>query len=282
MLRVKAYAKINLGLHIVGRRSDGFHNIETVFHRINLYDEITISVHESISLSVNTPTIPQDKENLCWKAVELLQRKLQTTQGAHININKKIPVGAGLGGGSSDAAAVLQSLPMLWDKKTEGELLRDLALQIGSDVPFFLGKQSAYAEGRGEKLSHFNLDLPYWIVVVNPGIHVSTAWAYSTLFNKRNGIFPQRAALKNSYTLPPAQWLATLTNDFEEIVFEAYPEIGKIKKELHRLKAINALMSGSGSSVCGFFENETDAVNAVKVFENNYFVHITQPHFTVG
>jgi 4-diphosphocytidyl-2-C-methyl-D-erythritol kinase len=282
MLNVKAYAKINLGLQIVGKRSDGFHNIETVFHRINLYDEITLGAYETISLSVNSPAIPQDKENLCWKAAELLQQEFQTKQGAHIRINKNIPVGAGLGGGSSDAAAVLQTLPKLWNKNAEQSLLHTLAIRIGSDVPFFLGHQSAYAEGRGEKLSYLHVELPYWIVVVNPGIHVSTAWAYNTVFRKRNGIFPHRTTLKNMCSLPPAQWLPAITNDFEEIVFEAYPEIGKIKTKLLALKAVSALLSGSGSSVFGFFEDEADVAHAVKIFEKDYFVNVTEPHFTIG
>ena len=147
---VKACAKVNFGLRVIGKRPDGFHNIETVFYRINLYDELSVFTDNSISLTCSTPSLPTNNDNLCWKAIELLQNELQTNSGAKIHIEKKIPVGAGLGGGSSDAAAVLKVLPALWNKKIEQPVLEKLALQLGSDVPFFLQSQPAYAEGRGE------------------------------------------------------------------------------------------------------------------------------------
>ncbi|MBI2429144.1 MAG: 4-(cytidine 5'-diphospho)-2-C-methyl-D-erythritol kinase [Ignavibacteriales bacterium] len=276
---MKAYAKINLGLHIVGKREDGFHNIETIFHRINLSDEITIRENDTIALTVSNSLIPSNKDNLCWKAVELLQQKLQTSRGVTIHIQKNIPVGAGLGGGSSDAAAVLQSLPMVWNKQIDKTALETLALHIGSDVPYFLGKQTAYAEGRGEKLSYVQIGIPYWIVLVNPGIHLSTQWAYKTLSEQRNGTFPVRTSLANAFSLSPMQCMITAENDFEEIVFAAHPHIGEIKKKLLQLHAINALMSGSGSSVFGLFEHESDASKAMAFFGKDHFVHLTEPNF---
>lgn len=279
---VKAYAKINLGLHIVGKRTDGFHDIETIFHRIDLFDTLTLTENDSISVSVSTSDIPTEKENLCWKAAMLLQKQLQLSHGVHIHIEKHIPVGAGLGGGSSDAAAVLQSLPQFWHQQIEEKSLKSLALQIGSDVPFFLGKHSAYGEGRGERLTYVSLDVPYWIVVVYPNIHVSTSWAYQALSEKRNGTFPKRKTLGQKFSLSPLQSIVTAENDFEEVVFEAYPEIGEIKKKFFEARAVHALMSGSGSSVFGLFANESDARNAMKFFDRQYFVHLTEPHFTIA
>jgi len=279
---VKAYAKINLGLHIVGKRTDGFHDIETIFHRINLFDTITLTKHNTIAVSANAADIPTEHENLCWKAAALLQKELRVSEGVHIHIDKHIPVGAGLGGGSSDAAAVLQALPEFWHQQIEQKTLQFLALQIGSDVPFFLGKHSAYGEGRGERLTYVPFDMPYWIVVVYPNIHVSTAWAYHTLSEKRNGTFPKRQTLGQTFSLSPLQYIVSAGNDFEEVVFEAYPKIGEIKRKLFELHAVHALMSGSGSSVFGLFANESDARNAMKVFEGQYFVHLTEPHFTIA
>ncbi len=281
MIKVKAYAKINLGLHIVGKRPDGFHNIETVFHRINLFDAITVRENDTIVVTSENSEIPTNNENLCWKAVEMLQHELHTTRGAAIHIAKNIPVGAGLGGGSSDAAIILQTVPFVWGKQIDTETAKTLALKLGSDVPFFLGGQSAYAEGRGEKLSYVLLDLPYWIVLVNPGIHVSTPWAYKTLSEKRNGTFPHRTTLGKIFSLSSFQCVTTAENDFEEIVFEAYPEIGTIKKKLLALHAVLALMSGSGSSVFGLFELEADAKKAMSAFDPTYFVHLTEPNFTI-
>lgn len=281
MMHVKAYAKINLGLHIVGKRPDGFHNIETVFHRINLFDEITLRENDTIAVTTHTGTIPTNDQNLCWKAVELLQQVFQTTHGVAIDIAKNIPVGAGLGGGSSDAAVMLRAVPALWGKHLDAKTANDLALKLGSDVPFFLGTYSAYAEGRGEKLSFTHLDLPYWIVLVNPGIHVSTPWAYAALAEKRNGTFPRRTTLGKRFSLSALQCITTSDNDFEEVVFEAHPEIGAIKKKLLAHKAVHALMSGSGSSVFGLFDHEADARKAMSAFDPAYFVHLTEPHFTI-
>lgn len=281
MMNVKAYAKINLGLHIVGKRSDGFHNIETVFHRINLFDEIAVRENDTIAVTVHNSDIPTNNDNLCWKAVDLLRQTFHTTRGAEIQITKNIPVGAGLGGGSSDAAVILQTVPALWEMQLDTQTANELALTIGSDVPFFLGRQSAYAEGRGEKLSFIHLDLPYWIVLVNPGIYVSTPWAYKALSEKRNGSFPERTTLGKKFSLSSIQCIATAENDFEEIVFEAYPEIGAIKKKLLVHHAVHALMSGSGSSVFGLFEKEADAKKAMAAFDTKYFIHLTEPNFTI-
>ncbi|MFZ4619750.1 MAG: 4-(cytidine 5'-diphospho)-2-C-methyl-D-erythritol kinase [Bacteroidota bacterium] len=278
-MNVKAYAKINLGLHIVGKRQDGFHDIETIFHRINLYDEINIENSEDISISCSNPSIPTDSGNLCWKAADLLRKESGKTNGARIEIKKNIPVGAGLGGGSSDAASVLTALNGLWKLSLDRSTLHRIALQLGSDVPFFLEHSSAYAEGRGERLLSIDLRLPYWIVLVNPNIHVSTPWAYKRLSDLRNGTFPQRQHLIERIGDAPVTGILNAENDFEEIVFAEHQKIRKIKLQLTELGAVLSLMSGSGSTMFGLFNDMVAALKAVQFFSTEYFVHMTEPLF---
>jgi 4-diphosphocytidyl-2-C-methyl-D-erythritol kinase len=280
-MNVKAYAKINLGLHIVGKRQDGFHNIETVFHRINLFDEINIENSFDISISCTDITIPSDNNNLCWKAAELLRKELGMAKGVRIGITKNIPTGAGLGGGSSDAAAVLLALPLLWEIDVKRPIIENLALRLGSDVPFFLQNSSAYAEGRGEVLKTIDLALPYWIVLIHPNIHLSTPWAYNRLAEKRNGLFPVRPNMAEQFSADPIRAVLESENDFEEIVFEEHPKIEKIKKQLKDLGAAVSLMSGSGSSMFGLFIDKSTALSAAEFFKKEHFVHLTEPHFTL-
>ncbi len=279
-MNVNAYAKINLGLHIVGKRQDGFHDIETIFHRINLFDEINIEKSDDISISCTDPSIPVDSDNLCWKAVELMRIESGLPHGARISIKKKIPVGAGLGGGSSDAAAVLKGLNTLWGLSLETRTLQNLALQLGSDVPYFLERTSAYAEGRGERLTPMELKLPHWIVLINPNIHISTPWAYSRLSEQRNGSFPVRPHLIDQIGPPPPARILHAKNDFEEIVFPEYPQIGKIKMQLKELGAELSLMSGSGSTMFGLFSDMVSALKAAEFYSKKFFVHLTEPYFT--
>ena len=279
-MNVRAYAKINLGLRVLRRRNDGYHDIETIFHRINLYDELTLepSLH-TISISCNNNTIPTDENNLCYEAVELLRAEVGAHLGASIQLKKNIPVGAGLGGGSSDAAAVLNALPSLWNMRVAPSTLTTLALQIGSDVPFFLHNRSAYAEGRGERLSFLKLSIPYWIVVVAPRTHISTAWAYGELSSrKRFHVHSER--LYDGATCKVAGIPVLMTNDFEDVVFEAHPEIAELKRQLRSAGAAYTLMSGSGSSVYGLFENESSAKRAIDLFRPDSFVSLTEPNFS--
>ncbi|MDE3059101.1 MAG: 4-(cytidine 5'-diphospho)-2-C-methyl-D-erythritol kinase [Bacteroidota bacterium] len=276
-MKIRAYAKINLGLHIIGKRADGFHNIETIFHRINLFDELTVLPSHSISLSSTEVNLPNDSGNLCWKAAELLRNELGTANGISIHIMKSIPIGAGLGGGSSDAAAVLRSLPKLWNVSVPPHTLELLALQLGSDVPFFLRDASAYATGRGEVLQYRALKIPYWIVVVTPNISINTAWAYNEL-SKKNLYVEKKTPVFQQFENNAVDFTA-LENDFEKVVFPAHSEIGEVKTTLQEHGAIVALMSGSGSSVFGLFEQEADARRAAATFKGEYCVSMTEPSF---
>jgi 4-diphosphocytidyl-2-C-methyl-D-erythritol kinase len=167
----------------------------------------------------------------------------------------------------------------VWGATADEEVLKTLALRIGSDVPYFLTDATAYAEGRGEVLTPVNVPIPYWIVLVNPNIHLSTPWAYGELARHRNGAFPVRRRLLDSFIAAPEQTILASENDFEPVVFAAHPKIAKIKLQMQELGARLALMSGSGSSLFGLFDDMIAALKAVQFFSREHFVHLTEPNF---
>jgi 4-diphosphocytidyl-2-C-methyl-D-erythritol kinase len=282
MISLKAYAKINLGLRVGPKRSDGYHDIETVFHRVNIFDELLLSLSKGISLTCNACNLPFGEENLCVRAARLLQEKCNVSDGVQIQLRKNIPIGAGLGGGSSDAATTLLGLDRLWNLNLAEDQLRHFALTLGSDVPYFMGTGSAFATGRGEELEYFSLDLPFWIVVVYANIHIATAWAYQQ-FDMANGTAKQNGVrMKDvlSELLKAPQRVATfLPNDFESVVVQHHPAVGQIKKMLYDLGAEFAQMSGSGSSVFGLFSDEKAAAHAKEKLNKERQTFLTPPHF---
>ena len=278
-MKLRAYAKINIGLNVLGKRSDGYHDLETIFHEIDCFDEIELERHDKLAMTADSILIPIDGTNLCLSAATLLQKEKHVRQGVMIHLKKNIPVGAGLGGGSSDAAAVLCGLNQFWELKLSNNHLRTLAAQIGSDVPFFIDGGTAYATGRGEILEIFSLALPFWIAVVTPLIRISTAWAYNHLGPKRSGkASGLRTKLVKQISNP--QKIASIAqNDFEQSAFQTYPELSRIKGKLIEMGALFSLMSGTGSSIYGFFENEKKAIDALSSFPKNYQTSITAPTF---
>ncbi len=274
-LKVKAPAKINFGLNIVRKRPDGFHDLETIFYPINLFDEITFKISDSLTFSSNNEELNSDKSNLILKAVEVLEKFSSKKLNVDIKLIKRIPIGGGLGGGSSDAAATLKAVNKLFELKLRPEQLNRVALELGSDVPFFIDPKPCLAESRGEILKPVNFKIRYPILIVNPEIHVSTKWAFGRL-NPKTPEF----SLKNidSFEIKDLKSLNKyVTNDFENIVFEKYPEIKKIKNDLYKFGASFALMTGSGSTVFGIFENVEQAVEAKEKFSKNYFNYMELP-----
>ena len=244
-------------MKILSKREDGFHNIETIFHRINLFDEIEIiETDKNIEVEIISGNLINDKNNLCFKAAEYLNNFCGTQKGVLIKLKKNIPIGAGLGGGSSDAATVLLALNNLWNLNLSIDELNKIAIKIGSDVPYFLNYNSAFATGRGEVLNYFKIDLPFWILLVNPGINISTAEAYQSLSNLKN------RKIKSLPKFSIDNLNEILSNDFEDVILNNFSEINKIKSDLINFGAKFALMSGSGSSVFGLFENENQVQNA--------------------
>ena len=278
---VQAYAKINIGLYVVERRPDGFHNIETVFHRIAVADALRLEPAATIRVTSSSPEAPSDQTNICYKAAAVLQTHLGMSQGVHIHIDKHVPVGAGLGGGSADAACVLRELPHLWKGAVPDAFLRTMALKLGSDVPYFLSPGSAVAGGRGEVLEYFHLDVPYSILLCNPEIHVATGWAYGQITPNTGGKPADLAAVVRDGMRDPALLREQLRNDFEPVVFKAYPEVRQIKEQMLRAGAVFSMMSGSGSTVYGFFPDEPAAHRCAAPFAAaGYRTFVTPPHFT--
>jgi 4-diphosphocytidyl-2-C-methyl-D-erythritol kinase len=261
-LTVFAPAKINLALKILRKRADGYHELQTILQKISLNDELELklSPRQGILVTTDDPAIPGDQSNLAYRAAQALLQRTRIAAGVAIHIRKRIPAGAGLGGGSSDAAAVLTGLNKLLACKLTTSGLAELGLTLGADVPFFLYPQNtALAEGIGERLSPISLHQSFWALLVYPGFSVATAWAYRNykiLTNKINHI-SMRNSIRDIYQLLPL-----LENDLEQVVIKEHPEIQKIKDDLISAGAYGSLMSGSGSSVFGLFTDEEQARKA--------------------
>ncbi|MBL1408933.1 4-(cytidine 5'-diphospho)-2-C-methyl-D-erythritol kinase [Sphingobacterium faecale] len=248
-----ANAKINLGLLVTEKRQDGYHNIETVFYPVKLYDVIELTPAEIMTFKSDGLSIPGGGTNLCEKAFELLNADYGIAPMT-IHLLKNIPIGAGLGGGSSDAAQVLQMLNNYNSLHLSKEQLGKYAEQLGADCPFFIENKPVFASGIGTTFEAIELDLSgYFIVIVKPDIHISTVEAYQC-------VVPQTPVLdvRRVIQLPIQEWKFHLVNDFEIGVFERYPQIEKIKHLLYERGAVYAAMSGSGSAVFGIFEKEVD------------------------
>ncbi len=276
----RAHAKINLGLRVLRKRNDGFHDIETVFFRIALADEVLFTASPDIAIECDSPDVGPPDANLAVKAAAQLRQELSVPAGVTITLTKRIPVGAGLGGGSSDAATVLRELPAFWNVTAPQTLLHRIAFSLGSDIPFFLGGEAALARGRGELLEYFRLSVPYAIVVCYPNVHVSTAWAYGhAAFSTDHGLPDIRTVVIEGMR-DPSVLRRHMTNDFEPGVIGAYPVIGEVKRFMIESGAQVALMSGSGSSVFGLFEDPARAATtATELSARGYKTSVTPPNF---
>jgi len=244
-------AKINLGLNILRKREDGFHDLETCFLPVNWHDVLEILPAKKAEIKLTGIPVPGDpKENLCYKAFQLFRQDFKIPP-VKMHLHKVIPIGAGLGGGSSDGAFAIKALAEMFDLIFERDLLKFYAAQLGSDCAFFIDNKPSIATGKGDQLELIELDLSIWfLMLVYPGIHVPTKDAYA-------GITPREPALSLRHTLETtamADWKDHVYNDFETSVFQQYPEIQSIKERLYEMGAVYTAMSGSGSSVYGIFE----------------------------
>ncbi len=279
-ITLKAYAKINIGLNIVNKRSDGYHEIETIFQQIDLYDRIKITAIESddIKIRTNRKDLPIDRENSCYRAAELVRDEFEINKGVKIELIKTIPIGAGLGGGSSDAAEVLKGMLNLWGIKTSKERLVKIATKIGADVPFFLEGGTALGFGIGDKLQPFRFPYDYYLILVYPNIKISTEWAYKNFnFNltKTKKIIKLSQIYVYNYQLSELRKI--IHNDLEEVVFKKYKELQNIKNQMYENGAFLANMSGSGSTIYGMFSGHKEAEKMMNRFPSSYQVYLTQP-----
>jgi len=251
------FCKINLGLNVISKRADGFHNIETCLYPVPWKDVLEIIPSNEQQFSVTGIEVPGDPQNnIVLKAYNLLKKDFELGN-FQIHLHKIIPHGAGLGGGSSDGAHALKLINQIFNLNLPQDVLRSYALQLGSDCPFFIDRKPMIATGRGEVLQSFTLDLTsLHLLIVKPPVEVSTAEAYSNIFPAM-----PKHDLRTVLSQPVNQWKLSLKNDFEETVFKRYPLISEIKEELYNLGAVYSSMSGSGSAVYGLFNSRVEVVD---------------------
>ena len=275
-MKIKANAKINLFLDVLGKRKDGYHNIKTVFQEVSLSDDITIreTKKNGIKITCNKKNVPTGSKNLCYIAAQFIKNISGTKKGVEITIKKNIPVGGGLGGGSSDAAAVLKALNKLWNLKLGIKQLAGLGKTIGADVPFFLFGGRCLGVGIGDKLTPLKIKKTQWYVIVKPPFEISTKAAYLRLtkINKIGRIKSLKARLA----------INAFYNRLEDAVIPLYHEIKKIKEELLDSGAKDSLMSGSGSCVFGTAENKSAGEKIKKHLKKDgymvWLVHSVKSH----
>ena len=271
-VQLKAPAKINLTLKVVGKRTDGYHELETVMQQIDLCDEITIiTANEGIEVSSNNSEVPSDASNLAFKAALLIGEKLGLNNGFRIYIDNKIPIGAGLAGGSTNAAAVLLGINEMLGGLLDLGTLLDLGLQVGSDVPFCILGGTALARGRGEILEPLPSGLHLEVVLVKPPQQLETAEVYRDL--KLYELHDQpnnRAFLEAWHKCDIIGLAAQMKNDLETVSITKCPEIVVIKERLVSLGALHTLMSGSGPSVIGIFSDREGAEKAWQTIKGEY------------
>ncbi|MEW5800876.1 MAG: 4-(cytidine 5'-diphospho)-2-C-methyl-D-erythritol kinase [bacterium] len=282
VVKVSAPAKINLGLSVLRKRDDGYHEIRTLFQAVSLCDELELEpIPKGIELTLEGEGIPNDQENIAWKAAESFLSRLRVSAGVHIRLRKNIPVAAGLGGGSSDAAAVLKGLSRLFSFSLPRNELLEMGRHLGADVPFFLFGNSALGEGTGAILSSISALPQSWIVIINPGFPISTKWVYdhaSLLLTKKPDHINMVKYFLRENDLPRIGYY--LHNDLEAVVLKRYPIINELKNRLLSAGAVGAVMSGSGASVFGLFADRPladQAFNRMRREGNGWKIFLTEP-----
>jgi len=245
-------AKINIGLQVLKKRSDQYHELETVFYPVNIYDVLeVIEAKETAFYPTGIVIDGKMEDNICVKAYYLLAKDYKLPS-VEIHLHKTIPIGAGLGGGSSDAAFMIKALNDKFELKLSIEKMENYAATLGADCAFFIQNKPLFAEGIGTDLSEISLDLSsYYFVVVKPKIHISTSEAYKSIIPDSMGKDLNKAILE-----PIENWKNSVINDFEAAIVNSYPEIGEIKQQLYDVGAIYASMSGSGSALYGIFRKK--------------------------
>lgn len=273
-IEIYSYSKINLTLNILGKRQDGYHNIETIMQSINLTDRIFIKEEkEGIKVKCNHSQVPIDAQGLAYRSAEKILNRYKITKGVKIEIDKKIPLASGMAGGSANSASILVGINKLFTLNLSNEDLRGIGEELGMDVPFCIQNGTALAYHRGEKVAPLSPVNPQlWIIIINPGFEIPTKWAYNNLDlslikREKNNTKAMLEALKEGEARGIAK---NLFNSFEELIIKKYPEIGKIKNRLIEEGALGALMSGSGPTVFGVAQNKEQAFKIYKKLKSEY------------
>jgi 4-diphosphocytidyl-2-C-methyl-D-erythritol kinase len=270
-LTIPAFAKINLGLRVLGRRDDGYHELDTVFQTVSLHDTLEFSLlrEPNIVLSSNDRSLPVDEGNLVMRAAKILQDRFGTNRGARIRLQKRIPMQAGLGGGSADAAVTLVVLAKLWELNFSQDELISIGSQLGADVPFFFYGGTARATGIGGQVETLADIEQRFLLILKPNANISTAGAYRALDERSlTSLIPETILSSSQATAGSDKIaLANLTNDFEAVVFDLETEIRRAKSALLSSGADAALLAGSGSAVFGIFDSEDAQRRAIQAIE---------------
>ena len=264
-MRLQAFAKINLGLDVLGKREDGYHEVRMIMQTIRMYDQLDMrkSVEPGMHRTTNKKYIPVDENNLVWRAAKLMMDTCGIMEGVSIHLHKVIPVAAGMAGGSSDAAATLVGMNRLFHCGLSKEKLMELGVQIGADVPYCVLRGTALAEGIGEKLTVLPPMPDCWILIGKPGISVSTKYVYTTLDLNTDTVHPDIDGMKKALEDGNLYGITErMGNVLQDVTIPAYPEVERIKEQMKAVGAVNAMMSGSGPTVFGIFDNEEKAQKA--------------------
>jgi len=269
-IKLLSPAKVNLSLAVLKKRGDGYHDLWTIMQLIDLYDQVEISkeIDGKITLYCEGENVPSGKKNLAYRAARALMKRVKKSFGVKISLHKKIPLGSGLGGGSSNAASVLMGLNTLFNCELSNEELMKIGKEIGADVPFFIFQKTALATGIGEKLEKIDNFPKLWFVLTNPGFEVSTAWTYNSL-----NLRLTKKAINTSIDeliKQPERFNELLYNDLEKVVINRYPVIQKMKDVLNLHGAVFSLMSGSGPTVFGIFSKKEAAKATFEILLSRY------------
>lgn len=270
-IAVKALAKVNLGLDVLRRREDGYHEVKMVMQTIHLYDQLTIRKTErGIHLTSNLNFLPTDESNLAYRAAKLLSDEFHLTEGVEIHLEKRIPVAAGMAGGSTDAAGVLYGMNEMFGLGLKRSGLMERGVTLGADVPYCIMRGTALAEGIGEKLTSLPPMVKCPVVVAKPHVSVSTKYVYEHLQLNEDTVHPDMDALIRAIRSKKLPEIASrMGNILETVTVERYPEIERIKDIMRQEGALNALMSGSGPTVFGLFEEVEEAKGAAAVLRRS-------------
>ena len=271
-----SYSKVNIGLKVLSQRDDGYHNINTIFQELNFGDSIDIEKRDhGFKIIANVDWIPTNKSNICYKAYTEIKKEFSEVKGIHIKIDKKIPIGSGLGGGSANAAALLKGIKNIYKLEVTESKLEEIGGEVGADVPFFIRGKTQLGEGIGDKLTQLPKAIIGTYLLVIPKISIRTEWAYSVIKNRLNN--QNKNAKFSSFINEDYSSLQIFENDFEQIVIPAYPEIGAIKSKLLNLGARFASLSGSGSTVYGVYDDEASAKEAELLFHTSHQTILANP-----
>ncbi len=260
-LRLNAYAKINLTLDVLGDRPDGYHDVETVLHTVELHDSLVLREDgDGITIRCASPGVPADTQNIVYRAAQTLKETFQIPRGVEVALTKCIPIASGLGGGSSDAAVTLLGLAQMWKLRLTDRQLMDLASKIGSDVPFFLAGGAALAMGRGERIRVLRPLPTTWVVLARPAIQVSTEWAYRTLDHESVRRRPDTAGLVQALEAEDAAGVGRLLcNVFEDVIAARYPVVAAIRERMMAFRPLGVSLSGTGPVLYALAPNEAAA-----------------------